>query len=70
MTKDLRLPCESGIRRTLREMLITAAHTEYYLCEQYYWNTSSTEDSSMFRNNNIVNLFVFSFSMGQHLIGK
>lgn len=27
MTKDLRLPCEKGIRNALQEMLITVAHT-------------------------------------------
>lgn len=33
MMEDLRLPRESGIKKTLQERLITAAHTDSYLCE-------------------------------------
>lgn len=34
MTEDLRLPRESGIKKTLQERLITAAHTGSYLRER------------------------------------
>lgn len=33
MMKDLRLPCESGIKNALQERLITVARTDSYLCE-------------------------------------
>lgn len=33
MMTDLRLLHESGIKKTLQERLITAAHTELHLCE-------------------------------------
>lgn len=34
MMKDLRLPCESGIKNALQERLITVARTDSYLCER------------------------------------
>lgn len=44
MTKDLRLPCEKGIRNALQEMLITVAHTDSYLCECTYRHTLWNRD--------------------------
>lgn len=49
MTKDLRLPCESGIKNTLLERLITVAHTDSYLCEHAYKHISYVGDRKKYR---------------------
>lgn len=49
MTKDLRLPCERGIKKALLERLITVAHTDSYLCEHAYTHISCVGDSMKYR---------------------
>lgn len=49
MTKDLRLPCESGIKNALQETLITVAHTDSYLCEHAYTHILSAGDRKKYR---------------------
>lgn len=49
MTKYLKLPCESGIKNALLEMLITVAHTDSYLCESAYTHILCVGDRKKYR---------------------
>lgn len=49
MTKDLRLPCERGIKNALLEMLITVAHTDSYLRERAYTHILYVGDRQKYR---------------------
>lgn len=49
MTKDLRLPCESGIKNALLERLITVARIDSYLCERAYKHILCAGDRKKYR---------------------